>query len=115
VLLVDDEQQVRDLFQEVLEEAGFQVLPAGSGEAALVLAADRPAPVDLLITDVIMPGMSGFELIAALRASQPGLRTMVLTGYPEQQSPDGAAPDAYLTKPIKPSALVHEVRAALAR
>ncbi len=111
LLLVEDEALLRDLFRETLEEAGFEVLAAGSGEEALAVAAGRDQQLDLLVTDVIMPGMSGYELIGALRESRPGLPTIVITGYADVRPPDGAEPDVYLTKPITPAVLVREVRA----
>ena len=114
VLLVEDEDRVRELFHWILDDAGYHVVPAGSGEAALTIVAGRDSPFDLLVTDVVMPGMNGYELVAALRSRQPALRTLIVSGYPDGAAPDaGMSPDGFLTKPTSPAVLLREVRAIL--
>jgi two-component system cell cycle sensor histidine kinase/response regulator CckA len=110
VLLVENEGMVRELYRSVLQEVGYQVVAAESGEAALALAEGRDAPFDLLITDVIMAGMSGYALIAAMLARQPGLRTVIISGYPAGDMPEGSVPDRFLAKPLRVSTLLQEMR-----
>jgi two-component system, cell cycle sensor histidine kinase and response regulator CckA len=81
VLLVEDEAAVRSLTRAILERQGFSVVEAASGEAAVRLAATASEPIRLLLTDVIMPGMSGPEAASAIRQSRPGIRILYMSGY----------------------------------
>ncbi len=83
VLLVEDEESVRQLVRETLEAKGYKVLEADHGEAALRIASSHQGPIDMLITDVVMPGMSGRELSKQLCASHPQTRVLFLSGYTE--------------------------------
>jgi len=83
VLLVEDEESVRQLVRETLEAKGYKVLEADHGEAALRIASSHQGPIDILITDVVMPGMSGRELSKQLCASHPQTRVLFLSGYTE--------------------------------
>src|SRR5439155_21168780 len=74
VLLVEDEQAVRMLSRHVLRNSGYTVLEAGNGEEALRVRQEYPGPIHLLVTDVVMPGMSGRELAEQLLASHPEMR-----------------------------------------
>jgi CheY-like chemotaxis protein len=76
VLLVEDEEVVRSLARRALVESGYTVLEASGGAEAVELAAEHPGPVDLLLTDVVMPGMSGRELADRLRALRPEMRVL---------------------------------------
>ncbi|MFC7473684.1 response regulator [Dankookia sp. GCM10030260] len=114
VLMAEDEGLAAEVLAEALAEAGFSVLTAADGLAALELAAGG-APFDLLLTDLRMPRMDGRELIARLRADRPDLPVVVMTGFPP---PDGAgalhagqAPLRLLTKPISIGPLVAALRA----
>jgi PAS domain S-box-containing protein len=81
ILLVEDEAKVRDLARSIIAQAGYTVREAQNGREALALYATLAGPVDLLVTDVIMPEMGGVELAKRLSAIQPGLRVIYLSGY----------------------------------
>ncbi len=108
ILLVEDEPQVRKVAAVILRQAGFTVLEAGSGADALALAAKHGHGIDLLLTDMVMPGMNGRQLAEALRALRPGLRVLFMSGYSEQD----LGPDA-LHKPFAPETLLAKVRAVV--
>jgi CheY-like chemotaxis protein len=117
VLLVEDDAPVRRLAEKVLRDAGYRVLEASSGEEALRLASDGTgASLDLLVTDMVMPGMSGAELAERVRALRPSLPVLYVSGYAEQgaalQGRVGAGA-AYLPKPFTPAALSQEIRRLL--
>jgi len=116
ILVVEDELDVRELARDVLEMNGYRVLEALDVADATRLAQTHPGPIDLLITDVMMPGATGPELARRLRAHRPGLRVLCMSGYPE--SADGridgeAGWDAWLQKPFTPDVLVRKVRDCL--
>ena len=115
ILLVEDEEQVRALARASLVEAGYTVLEACNGAEALALSARHTGPLHLLLTDVVMPGMSGSELARALQAQRPGLRVLYMSGYPDEQlGRHGVAePHALLPKPITPERLRAQVRRVL--
>jgi PAS domain S-box-containing protein len=101
VLLVDDEELVRMSTAAMLADLGYEVVEAGSGEEALELLVGNPP--DLLLTDHLMPGMSGVELANAARTRIPSLPTLIISGYAEL---DGLAPELpRLTKPFRNSEL----------
>jgi len=81
ILLVEDEHAIRESMRLFLEQIGYTVLPAESPEAALRLAAEQTKPIDLLVTDVVMPGMNGRELSDRLRTEHAALRCLYLSGY----------------------------------
>jgi len=84
VLLAEDSDVVRDVIARMLEDAGFAVLPASGGEEALALARRGNAPIDLLLTDIVMPEMSGVELADRLERERPDMRILFMTGYAEE-------------------------------
>jgi len=113
VLLVEDEDAVRRLSSRVLSRAGYRVLTASSGEEALTVAADCVGPIDLLLTDVVMPGMSGRELAEQLMPLHPGMRLMYASGYTEDaiiRHGVSSQETAFLEKPFTPNALLRKVR-----
>jgi CheY-like chemotaxis protein len=83
ILVVEDEEDVRELARDVLEMNGHRVLEALDVADAVRLAQSHPGPIDLLITDVMMPGATGPELAGRVRAHRPGLRVLCMSGYPE--------------------------------
>ena len=109
ILVVDDDPEVREILAETLVEFGYGVTQAGSGEEALPVLEARP-DIDLVITDVRMPGMSGLELVEQARARRVGLKVIVISGYFLPQ------PIAvrFLKKPFHMQELASAVRAELA-
>ena len=113
VLLVEDELGVRDLVGRVLTSHGYQVLQAGQASAALQIAETYDGLIDLLLTDVIMPGgLSGFQLAEQLRARYPVLRVLYMSGYTDRalgQHVALEAPLRLLQKPFTPDSLLQTV------
>jgi CheY-like chemotaxis protein len=115
VLVVEDEPAVRSLARRSLEAVGVAVLEAENGREALeVLARGGPLP-QLVLTDVIMPGLNGRELAEALAARHPGLPVLFMSAYAEEDVARSLLPQqsVYIQKPFAPDALVAQVRAAL--
>jgi PAS domain S-box-containing protein len=81
VLLVEDDELMRSLTRQLLEEHGYQILEAKDGQSALAIASSHPARIDLLLTDVVMRGVSGPELVARLNGSRPDMKTVYMSGY----------------------------------
>jgi signal transduction histidine kinase/ActR/RegA family two-component response regulator/uncharacterized protein YigA (DUF484 family) len=116
VLLVEDEAGVRELAREILELEGYTVLEAADGPAALALAREAQAPIDLLLTDVVMPHLGGGQLAARLVQEQPDLRVLFMSGYTEDAIVHHGVRDAgaaLLPKPFTPDGLVRKVRETL--
>jgi CheY-like chemotaxis protein len=116
ILLVEDEESVRELIAEALKAQGYNVLVAGNGQEALALAAPANCHIDLLISDVVMPGMSGRELAKRMAGSRPGMRVLYLSGYTEDAIVHHGVLDpgtAFLQKPFSLDALACKVREVL--
>jgi CheY-like chemotaxis protein len=116
VLLVEDEDIVRALLQRILENAGYQVLTAASGDDALVVAAGHATPIDVLVTDVVMPGMSGREVAEQLREARPSLSVIFVSGYTEEAIANhGVLGDraVFLQKPFDAAAITAALRDVL--
>ena len=116
ILLVEDEAVVRDLTRRVLTDLGYTVHAAGSGEEALKLAGDPAMRVDLLLTDVVMPGISGRQLHDRLVRMRPGLHVVFMSGYTANiLAPHGVleADTVLLQKPFSLSTLAATVRGVL--
>jgi PAS domain S-box-containing protein len=116
VLIVEDEPAVRSLIRRILEREGHRVLEAMDGEHALAASRASDAAIDLLITDVRMPGLGGPALTRILQAERPGLRVILTSGYGDDIAGGGSGPGAplFLEKPFSPDQLVQVVREALA-
>jgi CheY-like chemotaxis protein len=117
ILLAEDEDVVRDLLFQILEQRGYNVLAARDGEEALTLADRHAGPIDLLVTDVVMPRLSGRELAERLEQRLPDLRVLFLSGYTDDAVVrhgvvEHAVP--FLQKPFTAAALAEAVRGALA-
>jgi PAS domain S-box-containing protein len=116
VLLVEDEQVVRRLVRDVLERSGYEVLEAQDGATALELCSGHEGEIDLLLTDVVMPQMSGRELAEQLTGSRPGLRVLYTSGYTDGEIDEDGALDAgvsFVGKPFSPDELARKVRELL--
>jgi CheY-like chemotaxis protein len=117
ILVVEDEDGVRALVINLLENLGYRVLPAQSGPRALEVWRDHGATVDMLITDIVMPdGMNGFELAERLRRTCPSLRAIFMSGYLADVRRDDfqvRESDAYLAKPFNLPELARVVRRTL--
>jgi CheY-like chemotaxis protein len=116
VMLVEDDASVRALSQRALERAGYAVVVARDGLEAVAVAERHEGVIDLLVTDVVMPGMRGPEVATRLREQRPGLRVLFVSGYAEDAvGPDGVlAFGAFLAKPFRTAELVARVAALLA-
>jgi PAS domain S-box-containing protein len=116
VLVVEDESAVRRLIDEALRKYGYRVLEAAHGEEAVRIAQDRTTRIRLVITDVVMPGMSGRELASRLSEHQPDLRVLYMSGYTDDAVVRHGLVDAsmfFLQKPFTPGSLVRKVRETL--
>jgi two-component system cell cycle sensor histidine kinase/response regulator CckA len=116
LLLVEDETAVRAIAKRMLESHGYRVLDAAGGEHALRIAEEFPEPIDLLVTDVIMPNMPGNRLAAQLRASRPETRVLYVSGYTDNSISHHGVLDegvAFLQKPFSHETLSRKVREVL--
>ncbi len=116
VLLSEDEQDVREVAREFLESGGYTVIEAQNGAEALRLGMTHNGKIDLLITDMVMPGMRGQELAARLAQQRNDLRVLYMSGYSEHSAADGVQSDQrmrLLTKPFSRSVLLRTVRELL--
>jgi PAS domain S-box-containing protein len=116
VMLVEDKAEVRDLARRVLLRQGYRVLEAEDGQEALELAAHHRGPIHLLLSDVVMPGMSGQTLAASLVSANPDLRTLFISGYTDEAVARHGVlgPDvAFLQKPFGPMDLACKIREIL--
>ncbi len=117
VLLVEDEDAVRALSRRALERAGFVVLEAAHPEAALKLVSTHAGTIDLIVTDVVMPGMSGRMMVDRLAPRYPQARVLFMSGYTEGAASRAAeaGEQSLLQKPFTPSTLVRRVRDVMER
>lgn len=116
ILLVEDEPGVAKLLQQMLHRHGYVVLVAEGPERALALAREAGDDIDLVVSDVVMPGGTGPELVRQLRTERPGLRAIFISGYADTVlSREGLPPDAqFLQKPFPAIDLLIKVRQVLA-
>ena len=116
VLVAEDQDDVRALTKRVLEREGYEVLAAASGGDALVLAACYAGRIHLLLTDVVMPGLSGRDVAERLGTSRPGIRVLFMSGYTDNVIAQRGMLDpgtAFLSKPFTPETLAAKVRGVL--
>jgi PAS domain S-box-containing protein len=116
LLLVDDDAAVRSLARLALQTFGYHVLDAADGAAALLLNGAHPEPIHLLLTDVVMPGMSGRELADRLTALRPDLLVLYMSGYTDDailRNGVATSSASFLAKPITPGMLARKVRLVL--
>ncbi len=116
ILLVEDEEGVRALAEEILTAAGYRVFVAAAGREALEVCAGHGGTIDLLLTDVVMPGLSGRELARRIRAAHPGVRLLYISGYTDAElHRHGVLEGGFslLEKPFTPEELERRVREIL--
>jgi CheY-like chemotaxis protein len=116
ILLAEDSQTVRALAGDALSESGYSVLVAEDGEKALRLAHDHKGVIDLVVTDVVMPGLNGVQLVQQLLKTRPNLRAIYMSGYTEETVGHHgveAEREAFLAKPFMTDLLLRKVRAVL--
>ena len=116
LLLVEDDELIRSLAARVLGDNGYTVIVARDAHEAVALASERSGDIQLALSDVVMPGISGYEFAEHLHAHHPEIRLVLMSGYDEpfadQPRPEGAPP-ILLSKPFTPAGLLSTVRAAL--
>jgi signal transduction histidine kinase len=117
VLLVEDDDDVRDMTKTVLTNAGYKVLTAADGPKAIALAEKHSDKIDILVTDLIMPGMNGRQVSDQIVAMKPGIRVLLISGYTEDEQVRHGVRESvrqFLQKPFTPSALQHKLQEVLA-
>ena len=118
ILIVEDEEAVRELIQTVLAEKGYDVIPSLDPQHAEQIAASFSGEIHLLLTDMVMPGASGRELAERISAKRRGIRVLFMSGYTDNVITTGGMLEeglAFLQKPFSPAALVHKVREVLSQ
>ena len=116
VLVVEDQDEVRGLATKVLKDYGYHVLEAADGAKALALVEGYPGMIDLLLTDVVLPGMNGRELAECLKKMLPAVKVLYTSGYSQNLIANrGVLPGdvAYIAKPYTPEGLATKVREVL--
>lgn len=116
VLLIEDQQELRSFLASLLQQLGYSVLEAATGEDGVRLGEEHGAAIDVVVTDYMLPGIDGVEAVGVLRNARPGLPVVVMTGRIHEVPPGAepaALPDRTLRKPFTPTALARAVRAAL--
>jgi two-component system, cell cycle sensor histidine kinase and response regulator CckA len=118
ILLVEDERAVRELTFKMLQQLGYTVLTAENGDEALRVSAAHPGEISLLLTDVVMPGMSGRQLADALSLERQAIRVLFLSGYTENTVVHHGVLDSgvdFLPKPFSREVLAKKLREILSR
>jgi two-component system cell cycle sensor histidine kinase/response regulator CckA len=116
ILLVEDEKAVRDLASRILRDLGYTVIESGGGAQALDLAKEFEGEIHLIVTDVVMPGMSGNVLVSELEATRPEIKALFISGYTDNAIVHHGILDssvAFLQKPFSVNQLAQKVRAVL--
>jgi two-component system cell cycle sensor histidine kinase/response regulator CckA len=113
VLLVEDEDAVRRLSRRLLEADGYQVLEAPGGERAIALARSHPGPIDLLLTDVVMPDLKGPEVAARVAKLRPAIQVLYMSGYANVELADLGPGAVLLQKPFTPETLAAKMEEAV--
>ena len=116
ILLTEDEETVRNLVQGILRRQGHRVLSATDPADALRISAEFDEPIDLLLTDLVMPQKTGLQLAREILEQRPGTRVLIMSGYSKSTRFDSsalAAQTVFLQKPFTPDRLERAVRSAL--
>lgn len=116
ILVVDDEEMIRRLMTQTLQKAGYKVITADNGEQALEIYKDQGSEIDLVILDIIMPGIGGYETLKELKRIDPDIRVIISSGYspksPEGDTSDSAA-SGFIKKPFNNAAILDTLRKVL--
>ncbi len=115
ILLAEDEPLLRELGQTILTQAGYKILTAPNADALETFVAEHEGKIDLLLTDVVMPGMSGPELVKLVRARWPEVRVLYMSGYADDEIEDLDRDAGFLQKPFTPTELTEKIAEMLAR
>jgi PAS domain S-box-containing protein len=116
ILLVEDDEQVRKVVSSVLSRNGYRVLQASAGSDAMTIVDEYTEPIHLLLTDLVLPKMSGAELAARLQTRRAGLRVLCMSGYTDESAYESGLLEsgaAFLQKPLTPDSLLRKVREVL--
>ncbi|MBI5202567.1 MAG: response regulator [Elusimicrobia bacterium] len=113
ILLVEDEKPVRELLRQTLSQAGYRVLEAGSPGEALWLSERHHGAIQVLVSDIVMRQMSGYDVAEKLEPLVPGLKIVFMSGYSDRPVPEKWAQTPFLTKPFTPIAFLEAIRAVL--
>jgi two-component system cell cycle sensor histidine kinase/response regulator CckA len=117
ILVVDDEASVVELVRTMLWRAGFTVIEAGSPDEALHTASEHPTAIELLLTDILMPGMNGYELAERVTAQHPESKVLFMSGYRDkvlaESTGRAAAGGPFLRKPFTQHTLVAKIEEVL--
>jgi PAS domain S-box-containing protein len=117
ILLVEDEGQLRDLIATMLRDAGYQILAAAGADQAIKLVQSMPTGIDVVLTDIVMPGMNGQALVQRLEAMRPGLKAIYMSGYTDEAIARRVTleqGDVLLKKPFKEHVLLESLASVLA-
>jgi two-component system cell cycle sensor histidine kinase/response regulator CckA len=109
ILVVENETAIRKLITQVLKNAGYEVLASGSGEDALDKARKYRGDIDVLVADIVMPGMGGADVYAWLKSERPGVRVLFISGFMNREP----MPGAFLRKPFSSRDLLNTIRGLL--
>ena len=115
ILLAEDEELLRELETTILKQAGYEVVTAATAQELRSLVSEYAERVDLLLTDVVMPGVSGQELVQLARARWPAVRILYMSGYSNEEIRIAEADAEFLQKPFTPSELMAKIHATLAK
>jgi CheY-like chemotaxis protein len=116
ILLVEDQTQLRALSREFLEKLGYTVLQAAHAEEAVRVSCGFPGQIDLLLTDVVMPGVNGREMANKLKPLRPDMKVLYVSGYTQDAFAISGMIDpneAFLDKPFPPEKLAQKIREVL--
>ena len=116
ILLLEDHEGVLELAEHILREQGYRVMTARDGPQALALAGEHSGEIRLLVTDVVLPGMSGREVAERLLPVCPGLKVLFMSGYTDEVIRHHRVPEtgvAFMPKPFNPAEMAHKVRQML--
>jgi len=109
ILLAEDEELLRELGETILKQAGYEVVTATGPDELRSLVANYGGKIDLLLTDIVMPGVSGPELVHLVRARWPQARVLYMSGYSNEDIGDLEADADFLQKPFTPNELTAKI------